>query len=117
MRKNPDVDAYIAAAPAEHAVLLKTIRTLIRKELPTAEECFESKMPVYKIGGVWTSGFAWRAKGVMFYLMRTEIVDEFAAKLGKNRSGKSCIAMTPSKALSQDELLSMARQMLGRARA
>lgn len=112
MKKSKEVDAYIAAAPEEHQPLLKKLRAAIRKALPSAEETFESKMPVYKVNGEWFSAFAWRAKGVMFYICRTEVVDGFVGRLGKHRSGKSCIEMKPSKALSAAELESLASEML-----
>jgi len=114
VNKNKDVDAYIAAAPEEHQPLLKKLRAAIRKALPSAQETVESKMPVYKVNGEWFSAFAWRAKGVMFYICRIAVVDAFADRLGKHRSGKSCIEMKPSKALSAAELESLATQMLAK---
>ena len=112
MKKSKEVDAYIAAAPEEHQPLLKKLRAAIHKALPSAEETLESKMPVYKVKGEWFSAFAWRAKGVMFYICRIPVVDAFADRLGRHRSGKSCIEMKPSKALSAGELETLANQML-----
>lgn len=112
MNKHKDVDAYIAAAPEEHQAQLKKLRAAIRKALPAAEETIESKMPVYKVNGEWFSAIAWRAKGVMFYICRIAVVDAFADRLGKHRSGKSCIEMKPSKALNAAQLDALAVEML-----
>ena len=57
MKRNPAVDAYIEnLAPVSQRPLLKRLRAAIRPALPMTTECFESKMPVYKIGQRWTAG-------------------------------------------------------------
>ena len=112
MNRNQDVVKYLETAPAEHQPLLKTLRAMIRKHVPQAEEGFESKMPVYKVNGDWYAAFAWRAKGVMLYITKHAAIDPFAKELGKHRSGKSCIEMNPSKALSAERLEALAGEML-----
>ncbi|HBY58226.1 MAG TPA: hypothetical protein DEH78_00285 [Solibacterales bacterium] len=112
MKKNPDVEAYIAAAPAEQRPRLNFLRRAVRKALPIATESFESNMPVYKVGDTWTAGFASRKKGVMFYAMDSGLLDRFDARLGKNRSGKSCIEMTANKRLSEKDLDALALEIL-----
>ena len=92
--------------------MLKRLRAAIRPALPMTTECFESKMPVYKIGQRWTAGFAARAKCPMLYVIDTALVDEYAERLGKARSGKSCIEMKESKALPLAELETLAVAML-----
>lgn len=113
MKRNPEVDAYIThIAPPAQQPLLKRLRSAIKKALPMATEDFESKMPVYKVGEAWTAGFAARAKCPMLYIMDTALVDEYAARLGKARSGKSCIDLKDSKALPLAELEQIAQEML-----
>lgn len=112
MNRNQEVVQYIETAPEKHRPLLRTLRALIRKHVPRAEEGFESKMPVYKVNGDWYSAFAWRSKGVMLYITKHAAIDPFAKELGKHRSGKSCIEMKPSKALSADRLEELAGTML-----
>jgi uncharacterized protein YdhG (YjbR/CyaY superfamily) len=96
MKSNPEVTAYILSAPSGQQPLLKQIRALIRKALPQAEEAFESKMPIYKIGGQWTVGFASRKSSPMFYCMKTQVLDSLDSELGAFRTGKSCVAIKPS---------------------
>ena len=45
-----DVDSYIALFPKETQLLLETMRTVIRKAAPKAEEVISYKMPAYKLG-------------------------------------------------------------------
>ncbi|MDX2152263.1 MAG: DUF1801 domain-containing protein [Bryobacteraceae bacterium] len=113
MSPHPEVDAYLAAAPADQQSKLAWLRCRIRESLPTAAECFESGMPVYKSGDRWLAGFASRKKGVMFYAMDAALLDRYSERLGKNRSGKSCIEMTPNKRLSQNDLDALALEILG----
>lgn len=96
MRTNPEVTAYLENAPADQQPLLKRLRRAIRAALPHAEEVLESKMPVYKIEGNWTVGFATRKQAPMFYCMRTHVLDQFEAEIKGLRTGKSCVALKPS---------------------
>lgn len=114
MRELPEVDAYISAAPEAQRPVLERLRARIRRLLPQAEECFESRLPIYKVDGIWTAGFATRAKGPMLYIMNTGLLDEYALVLGKSRTGKTCIEMTPTRALSLEALESIADELLSR---
>ncbi len=105
MKSHQDVIAYLDSAPEEQKALLKWLRTEIRRALPDSEESFESKMPVYKRAGAWTAGFASRKKGVMFYVMDSKLLDGFAERLGKRRSGNSCIEM-------RDDMKDLAKEIL-----
>ncbi len=108
MNKDPQVDAYVAAAPEEQQALLKEVRAMIRKALPGLTERLESGMPVYVREEEWISGFASRKKGAMFYCMRTKVLDEFAERLGAKRSGKSCVDVRG------EEDLGMVKEILGK---
>ena len=112
MNRNQEVAKYVETAPAEHQPLLKSLRAMIRRHVPQATEGFESKMPVYKVRDEWYAGFAWRSKGVMLYVCKHGAIEPFAKELGKHRSGKSCIEMNPSKALSAERLEKLAGEML-----
>ncbi len=114
MNRNPEVDAYLAAAPEDRRALLKRLRTLIRKSIPHASECFTNGMAVYTVGEAkaWTAGFGSRKNCAMFYVMSSSHLDRFDAELGKSRTGKSCIAMTPTKTLSLSQLEALAARIL-----
>lgn len=113
MKSNPSVTAYIAnVAPVAQRPLLKRLRAALQKALPQATENFESKMPVYKTGDQWTAGFAARAKCPMLYIMDVALLDRYAERLGKARSGKSCIDMKETKALPLAALETLALEII-----
>lgn len=114
MIRNPAVDAFIADAPEEQRALLKRLRALIRKALPQAEECFTNGMPVYTLGEAqrWTAGFGSRKNFAMFYVMNSAHLDRYDAELGRSRTGKSCVAMAPTKTHSLAQLEELAARIL-----
>ncbi len=61
-----NTDAYIAAADAAHQPALETIRTIIRKAAPKAEEVISYGMPAFKQHGVLVY-FAAAKKHLGFY--------------------------------------------------
>lgn len=113
MNRNPEVERYVAGAPEALREDLEWLRAQIRHALPFSEEMFQSKMPVYVFDGKWVAGFAYRAKGVMFYAMEKELLDARAAELGKNRSGNSCVEFRATKALPMERLRELALAILG----
>lgn len=121
MKRNPEVTAYLTyVAPPTQRAILRRMRAAIRKALPQAEECFESKMPVYKVNGQWAAGFAARSKCPMLYVMDSELLDQHAERLGRLRSGKSCLDLRETKALPLAELEKLAVELvreLGRRHA
>lgn len=114
MNRNPEVEAFLAAAPEDQRAVLKRLRALIRKSIPQATECFTNGMAVYTVGETnrWTAGFGSRKSCPMFYVMSSSHLDRFAAELGKSRTGKSCVAMAPTKALSLPQLEILAARIL-----
>ena len=119
MNRNPAVDAFIAGAPEEQQALLKRLRNLIRKALPHSEESFTNGMPVYTVGKAraWTAGFGSRKNCPMFYVMSSAHLDRYAEELGRSRTGKSCIAMAPTRTLSLPQLEAIAARILADFRA
>lgn len=112
MKKNPEVDAYISAAPADHQPMLEWLREQIERALPDGEELLESKMPAYKVHGAWATGFASRSKHVMFYVMDSGLLDRYEDQLGKNRSGKACFSMSATRSISEETLKTVASELL-----
>ena len=60
------IDKYIAAYPADAQLLLKQLRTCIRKAAPDAEEVMSYQMPAYKYHGMLT-WFAGHKNHIGFY--------------------------------------------------
>ena len=51
-----------AESGTTYQLMSRRLRAAIREALPQAEECFESRMPVYNLNGQWATGFALRSK-------------------------------------------------------
>ena len=114
MQRPATVDAYIATAPVEQRPQLEAMRATIRRHLPRAAESLGSSgFPVYTDGGgKWLAGFAWRTRSPMLYIMDAAILDRYEDRLGKLRSGKSCVEWRASKSLTSNALTELADEML-----
>lgn len=108
------VEQYIGAAQPEQQSTLCELRNMIQAALPEAhEDIGSSGFPVYTDGNnAWLAGFASRAKGPMLYIMAGGVLDRYASRLGKLRSGKSCIEWRGSDDLPLEELRGLAQQIL-----
>ncbi len=112
MNTSKDVDAYIKKAPKEQQERLWELRRMIEFTVPDAAETMGDHFPVYTIRDEWLCGFACRAKGVMFYLMNSEIIDEHKDELGSLVDGESCLKYKATKDRSLDELRDLYSTML-----
>ena len=111
-----EIDAYIESAPDEQQEQLRKLRGMIEERLPGLETALPSGFPVYMKDGAWISGFAWRKKGTMFYIMLGDILESRADQLGKLISGKSCLHVKPNKSMSLDAIESHITEMLDEAK-
>ena len=84
MAKSPfkSVDDYIAAQPKTAQVVLKRVRSTIRKALPGAEESISYNIPAYKLNGDRVIYFAgWKQHYSLYPVtsrLGAEFKDEFA---------------------------------------
>ncbi|MEZ6015555.1 MAG: hypothetical protein R3F49_10605 [Planctomycetota bacterium] len=110
----PTVASYIESAPKEHQAALRSLRRRLKDHLGacTKESIGASGFPVLTVDDVWVAGFAWRKKGPMLYVMNTGLLDRFAERLGKLRTGRSCIEWHETKGLSFRELGAVANEIL-----
>lgn len=117
------VAQYIDSAPAEFQAALRALRKRLKEHLGgyTKEALGASGFPVLAVDDVWVAGFAWRKKGPMLYVMNAALLDSFAERLGKLRSGRSCIEWRETKQLPLkdlgaliDEILAEEARRLGR---
>jgi uncharacterized protein YdhG (YjbR/CyaY superfamily) len=59
--KYESVDAYMAGFPKDIQKRLETMRRIIRKAAPNADEVISYNMPAYKLGGMLVYFAAWRS--------------------------------------------------------
>lgn len=111
------VPSYIESAPHEHQAALRSLRKRLKDHLGacTKETMGASGFPVLVVDDAWVAGFAWRKKCPMLYVMNSALLDEFEPRLGKLRSGRSCIEWRDSKALSLKDLGALADEILAEA--
>lgn len=110
------IDAYIESAPEEQREQLHKLRGMIEKRFSDAETALPNGFPVYMRNGTWISGFAWRKKGVMFYIMLGNILTKRADELGKLITGKSCLHVKSNKSHSLEEIEKHIEDMLEEAK-
>ncbi len=87
--RNPSVDEYLENAPQARRQALETVRELILKTVPQAQETMHYRMPTYEYDGVICSLAS--QKHYMSLYMDTQLVDKFRDQLGHLDCGKSCI--------------------------
>lgn len=75
MTKQPDPDAYVAAAPDALRADLARLRDQLSRALPGSEEVMMYGMPGFQIGGALVAGYAAFTKSCGLYVDPGAIVD------------------------------------------
>ena len=109
-----NVKQYIAAAPPDQRPLLRELDAHVRGAFPRATLDAKCYFPVYVMDGHWVAGFATRKKGAMFYCMDAPLLDEYADRLGKNRSGKTCVEYRTWRGIDLETLRELVPEILAR---
>lgn len=84
-----DVDRYIAQFPEKIRAQLETVRTLIRKAAPEAEEMISYGMPTYKLKKNLVHFAGYKAH-IGFY-PTPEPITEFRKELAKYKTSKGAV--------------------------
>jgi uncharacterized protein YdhG (YjbR/CyaY superfamily) len=85
------VDEYIAAQSETSRDALQTVRKVIRKALPTAEEVISYQIPAYKLGGKTVIFFAGWKLHYSIYPANDELVAAFKEELAPYKVNKGTI--------------------------
>jgi len=85
-----EVDDYIAAQPAEIRALLESVRKVIRRAAPEAEELIGYGIPSYKLGGTYLLHFAGAKRHIGLYAT-PDGQAEFEAELSTYKRGKGSV--------------------------
>lgn len=96
-----EVDSYITSFPKEIQVLLKQMRTTIKKNAPGAAESFSYNMAAYKIYGRPLVYFAGFKNHIGFYATPTGH-SMFASELSGYKQGKGSVQFPIDKPLPLD---------------
>ncbi|MFZ5942215.1 MAG: iron chaperone [Bacteroidota bacterium] len=101
------VEEYIAGFPEEIRVILETIRTVIRKNAPTAVEGISYGMPAYRQHAVLVY-FAAQKKHLGFYPTGSGVAG-FADRLGAYKTSKGAIQFPYDKPIPLELIAEMVR--------
>jgi uncharacterized protein YdhG (YjbR/CyaY superfamily) len=93
------VDAYLTGLSPEIRAALERLRTLVRAEVPEAEDTISYKIPAFRYRGkilVWYAGFQDHASFFPGHLSR---LTEFAKDIAPFASGKGTLRFDPKRPL------------------
>src|SRR5437899_4822353 len=85
------VNEYIASKPKEVRLVLKRVRSIIRKAVPAAEELISYQIPVYKLKGVPVLYFAGWKQHYSLYPASDALVAAFRNELAGYELSKGTI--------------------------
>ena len=93
MAKSPfkSVDDYIAAQPKAAQIILKRVRSTIRKAVPGADESISYNIPVYKLSGDRVIYFAGWKQHYSLYPATGRMVADFKDDLAPYKISKGTI--------------------------
>jgi uncharacterized protein YdhG (YjbR/CyaY superfamily) len=87
----PSVDAYINALDADRKAALTTLRAVVRKCLPGADECIQHGMPAYVKGDRMVCAIASQKQYMALYVCEGDGLDDHRADFAHLNVGKGCI--------------------------
>jgi uncharacterized protein YdhG (YjbR/CyaY superfamily) len=102
------VDAYLAEVPPTRRPALATLRKLIRKIAPAAEETMRYGLPTYLLGDMFCALAS--QKHYMALYCREEVVDRYRSRLDALSCGKSCIRFRQLEDLPMTVISSILRE-------
>jgi uncharacterized protein YdhG (YjbR/CyaY superfamily) len=85
-----EITDYLQKLPAERRETLETIREIILKTLPQAEESIQYRMPTYAADGQLIAALASQKNYLSLYL-NVEALDSHRSQFDHLNCGKSCV--------------------------
>jgi uncharacterized protein YdhG (YjbR/CyaY superfamily) len=92
-----DVEAFLAAVPADKRAALKTLRKTIRAAAPKATELINYGVPMFRLDGKNLVSFNAAANHCTFYVQSPAVMRAFAAELKDYKRGKGSIQFSADK--------------------
>lgn len=99
-----DVDGYLTEVPEERRAALDKVRRLCREELVGFDEVMAYGMPAYERDGACEIAFASQKQYISFYLMRSDVREEFEERLAGQDMGKGCLRFRRPESIDFDLL-------------
>lgn len=98
MEKHKDITSYIDSFPKEVQIILKSLRTTVKKVAPKAEESISYGMPAYKLNSKPIVYFAAFKNHIGFYATPSAHI-KFIKELSKYKQGKGSVQFPLNNAL------------------
>ena len=92
-----DVDAFLAAVPADKRAALTKLRSAIRAAAPGAVELINYGVPMFRLDGKNLVSYAAASAHCSFYVQSPAVMRAFAADLKSYKQGKGSIQFQPDK--------------------
>jgi uncharacterized protein YdhG (YjbR/CyaY superfamily) len=86
-----DIDAFLAAVPADKRAALKKLRSTIKAAAPGATELINYGVPMFRLGGKNLVSYAAATAHCTFYVQSPAVIRAFAAELKAYKQGKGSI--------------------------
>ena len=106
--RDPRVDAYLAALPADQQGLLEGVRATIRRVVPDAEETIAYDTPAFRLAGRFLVSYAGWKRHCSLYPLTDSFLAAHAAEIEGFGRTKGSIHFTAAKPLPPallDELI------------
>jgi len=97
--RDPRVDAYLAALPADQQGLLEGVRGTIRRVVPDAEETIAYDMPAFRLAGRFLVSYAGWKRHCSLYPLTDSFLAAHAAEIEGFGRTKGSIHFTAAKPL------------------
>ena len=92
-----DVDAFLAAVPADKRAALARLRSIIKAAAPGAVELINYGVPMLRLDGKNLVSYAAASAHCSFYVQSPAVMRAFAADLKSYTQGKGSIQFQPDK--------------------
>jgi len=97
--RDPRVDAYLAALPADQQGLLEGVRATIRRVVPDAEETIAYDMPAFRLAGRFLVSYAGWKRHCSLYPLTDSFLAAHAVEIEGFGRTKGSIHFTAAKPL------------------
>ena len=94
-RKPTTIDEYLATVGGDKRAALDSLRQVIRRTIPRAEECISYGIPAFRLGGVVVAGFAATKTGCSYFPFSGSTLGTLVADLEGYEVTKSALHFRP----------------------
>ena len=94
-----EVEAYLAALPAESRAMLEEIRRVVREIVPDATETISYRLPTFRHGGRPLVAYGATKSHCALYLLSTTVIPAHRDELASHDASGGTVRFPPGQAL------------------